>query len=201
MDLNKANRMAHEIRKDLNLEGWAIRWGTAKKRAGVCNFTGKYVMFSKYLFTKFDEAECKDTILHEFAHAIAGHAAGHGPEWKRVARSIGCNAQRTYDGTGLDLSDAYKWVGVCPNGHMTGKRMKRMKLSCAKCDNTKFNPAYMIQWLPLVNGQVAANARPVAIPAAKPKPVVRKTVRTPVRRVANPVAEAYDKGTAFINWD
>ena len=41
------------------------------------------------------EEELRDTVLHEIAHAIAGISAGHGPEWKSVARRIGATPKAT----------------------------------------------------------------------------------------------------------
>ena len=35
------------------------------------------------------EEQLLDTVLHEIAHAIAGHEAGHGLLWKATARRIG----------------------------------------------------------------------------------------------------------------
>ena len=32
---------------------------------------------------------CRETLLHEIAHALAGHDAGHGPVWVATARRIG----------------------------------------------------------------------------------------------------------------
>jgi predicted SprT family Zn-dependent metalloprotease len=32
----------------------------------------------------------QDMILHELAHAIAGRAAGHGKEFRKVCKQIGC---------------------------------------------------------------------------------------------------------------
>ena len=34
------------------------------------------------------EAEIRDTILHEIAHALAGPEARHGARWKAIARRI-----------------------------------------------------------------------------------------------------------------
>jgi predicted SprT family Zn-dependent metalloprotease len=38
-----------------------------------------------------------DTILHEIAHALAGHEAKHGRMWQVMARSIGAKAERCAD--------------------------------------------------------------------------------------------------------
>ena len=44
------------------------------------------------------EEQIRDTVLHEIAHAIAGHEAGHGPLWKATARRIGATPRaKTYE--------------------------------------------------------------------------------------------------------
>lgn len=79
------------------LEGWTFAFDDAKTRAGVCEFGPQVIRLSRVYVEHASFEEIENTILHEVAHAIAGFAAGHGPEWKRVARSIGCNAERCAD--------------------------------------------------------------------------------------------------------
>ena len=52
---------------------------------------------SRIWMSRVDEAQVRDTVLHELAHAVAGHAAGHGSEWKAAARRLGANPKRTSD--------------------------------------------------------------------------------------------------------
>lgn len=54
-----------------------------------------------------------DVILHEIAHVIAGHAAGHGPKWKQVCQKIGANPQRLYEGENYTPTN-YKYTAYCP---------------------------------------------------------------------------------------
>lgn len=52
-----------------------------------------------------DEAnDLRSTTTHEAAHVVAGHAAGHGPAWKMVHRSMGGNAQRCHK---MELAQGY----------------------------------------------------------------------------------------------
>jgi predicted SprT family Zn-dependent metalloprotease len=48
-----------------------------------------------------------DTIPHEIAHIvdiyINGSSDGHGPRWKRIAKSLGCGAKRTHS---YDMTEA-----------------------------------------------------------------------------------------------
>jgi len=68
------------------------------------------------------EEQVRDTILHEIAHAIAGHKAGHGWQWKAECRRIGANPNRTAD---------------LPQDMVLGLKEKiaNYKAVCTKCDN------------------------------------------------------------------
>ncbi len=52
---------------------------------------------SKHAATYLPDDEVIDLILHEVAHAIAGHKAAHGPAWQAVCRRLGCNPSRFKD--------------------------------------------------------------------------------------------------------
>jgi predicted SprT family Zn-dependent metalloprotease len=74
------------------LESWKISFDSAKKRAGICRISVKEISLSICHIENNDLEVIKDTILHEFAHAIAYELyseAGHGYYWKKVARYIG----------------------------------------------------------------------------------------------------------------
>jgi len=40
-------------------------------------------------FGEESEVQLTGTTIHELAHCLAGHAAGHGPAWKRACRDLG----------------------------------------------------------------------------------------------------------------
>jgi predicted SprT family Zn-dependent metalloprotease len=52
-----------------------------------------------------------DTILHEIAHALAGHKAGHGPAWKAKCAQIGAKPKRCF-GREIKMPDG-RWRAVC----------------------------------------------------------------------------------------
>jgi hypothetical protein len=57
-----------------------------------------------------------DTLRHEVAHAIAGHAAGHGPAWRAACRMVGANPERTYTATDQQREQrdrGAKWSLTC----------------------------------------------------------------------------------------
>ena len=87
---------------------------------------------SKPLTEVNDEACVRDTILHEIAHAKAGHSAGHNYQWKLVAMGLGCNPSHTC-GEGVK-SVAGKYQATCPCGldHNMYRMPQRRKI-CRRC--------------------------------------------------------------------
>lgn len=73
--------------------GWHFIFSNGKTVIGHCHFFKKEIAFSKH-YVNIEEAEVKDTILHEIAHALAGGRAGHGKEWKRACQIVGANPKR-----------------------------------------------------------------------------------------------------------
>lgn len=74
------------------LKSWKISFDSAKKRAGICKINSKEISLSINHIENNNIETIEDTILHEFAHAIAYQLysdTGHGKYWKRVARQIG----------------------------------------------------------------------------------------------------------------
>ncbi len=83
--------------------------------------------------TEVNDGACvRDTILHEIAHAKAGHSAGHNYQWKLVARGLGCNPSHTC-GEGVK-SVAGKYQATCPCGldHNMYRMPQRRKI-CRRC--------------------------------------------------------------------
>jgi hypothetical protein len=46
-----------------------------------------------------------ETVAHELAHAVAGHEAGHGPEWKAAARRLGLRRPAASGPAGIEDID------------------------------------------------------------------------------------------------
>lgn len=123
---------------------WSFDFDHAKRRAGLCDYRRKRITVSRYLAARFEDDEIHQTLLHEVAHAVAGHAAAHGPEWKRVARDLGYVGGTTHHGeTATELAP---WVGRCPAGHITYRhRRPARETSCAKCSR-RFDQRYLFTW-------------------------------------------------------
>lgn len=107
----------------------------AKARFGNCNHDRKTIELSEWHAAGSRWDRVLNTILHEVAHALCGHGEGHGPRWKRVARSIGCDASRAAGGDGY-ATPPTRYALVCKQGHDTPRSRKPKKgarYSCTKC--------------------------------------------------------------------
>jgi hypothetical protein len=132
VDLDDARTLAHRLMQEHGLHGWRLELDRAKRRAGVCRHQQRVIGLSAPLTRLHPEAEVRDTILHEIAHALAGPQAGHGPAWAATARRIGCSAQRCVSGDVPAVPGA--WVGICQQGHEVERhRRPERVLLCTRC--------------------------------------------------------------------
>jgi predicted SprT family Zn-dependent metalloprotease len=123
---------------------WAFRFDSAKQRAGLCNYSDRVISLSKYFVQIHSVDQAVQVILHEVAHALAGKAAGHGPNWKAVAKSIGYRGEKF---TGEEIAEQTAgWIGECRNGHRHYRfKSPRVQLACGYCGKG-FNPRNLITW-------------------------------------------------------
>ncbi len=138
-------RLAEElIALHLPGRGWSFAFDTAKRRAGACDYTRRRITVSRYLAAMWDEEDVRQTLLHEIAHALAGHKAAHGPRWRAVAQGIGYTGDRLHHGPIAEERAA--WVGTCSGGHVHYRfRRPQSALSCGLCARG-FSRAALITW-------------------------------------------------------
>lgn len=143
-------KRTYELARDLMREhgaldqhGWRFAFDRAKMRAGQCDYSAKIISLSKHYVAEpsVPFEDIRNTILHEIAHALAGDAAGHGPEWKRVALSIGCDGSR-YNHVWYGARKA--WKIYCDCGHVKTRRhritAKFRDGVCARCHTMHVRP-------------------------------------------------------------
>jgi predicted SprT family Zn-dependent metalloprotease len=143
--------MARDLMRQYGLTDWEFQWDNAQARAGQCLHPTKskpgVISLSRKLTTLWGTEEMRDIVLHEIAHALAGHEHGHDATWKRICQHIGARPQRCYD-TDPDLQGMpAPYIGTCPHGH-TGNRYKRppqTPRSCVQCA-PHFDTRYLITW-------------------------------------------------------
>lgn len=106
--------LARQTMNAHGLEHWGLNWDRAKRRFGACHYGKvKKLTFSSFLFHKVDDADSRDTLLHEIAHALDYEERGttdHGPNWKKWCRVVGANPVRC-GGKEVDRTNmGYKWL-------------------------------------------------------------------------------------------
>lgn len=116
------------------------------KRKGVTWFRGNKAFkigLSKYFN---DRVAVDNTTRHELAHAVAGHAAGHGPQWQAWAVRFGIKPDRCTAG-GLDIPKKPGYTMQCPKDCGTERTFQKMcrtlqdakrgaSFHCRKCSYT-----------------------------------------------------------------
>ncbi|MEN9752777.1 MAG: hypothetical protein RL670_468 [Actinomycetota bacterium] len=129
----------------LDLRIWKFRMDSAKRRAGACNHTTSTISLSAYLAEYYSFDRMHQTMLHEVAHALAGHREGHGAKWRALASSIGYRHERFEDDL---IADAVApIVGQCPAGHVFYRyRWPKRRLYCLKC-STRLSAANLITFV------------------------------------------------------
>lgn len=152
MNKTKAAMLARTLMNQHGLHAVPFGFGRGKTRIGVTRFRGGQVDsigLSSYWTEAMDETEVTDTILHEIAHALAGHKAGHGPAWRAQARAVGARPQRCAAPSAEAKEVMGKiappsWVGTCAKGHVkTMHRAPGRVRSCGKCSRS-FSVKYLV---------------------------------------------------------
>jgi hypothetical protein len=142
--LDAAAALALRLIERHGLRDWTLVFDNAKTRAGVCRFDTKQIGLSQPLTRLHAEAEVRDTILHEIAHALVGPGHIHDEVWVRKAREIGCSGTRCVSPGAPQLEG--DWVGTCPAGHTTTRhRRPERVLSCPECA-PQFSTVALFTW-------------------------------------------------------
>ena len=153
MSPQTAVEFARELMREYGLQGWRVALDGAVRRFGACRYRDKSITLSARLVQLNSEAQVLDTILHEIAHALAGPGKGHGAEWARIARSIGCSASRCYSAQDTQ-QPAPRYLLRCGNcGHTTTRyRLKGRASACLACCNRfaggRFDERFLLTCVP-----------------------------------------------------
>ena len=90
------------------IKHWTFHFNNNKRRRGVCKYGSFRVEISRNLLFMGRE-EVKSTILHEFAHVMAGYENGHNAVWQQWAVRVGGSPNRC--GRGMPVE--YRWKATC----------------------------------------------------------------------------------------
>lgn len=144
MDLDRAFAMAEQLVQQHGLSGWRVEFDSAKRRAGVCRFGHRVIGLSAPITRVHSQAEVRDTVLHEIAHALVGPSHGHDAVWQATARRIGSTGRRCVDSEAPAVTGS--WVGVCAAGHLKDRhRRPERVMSCGQCRPT-FSAEHIFEW-------------------------------------------------------
>lgn len=144
MEISPALALGRRLLREHGLEHWNVTTDRAKTRAGVCRFAARTISLSAPLTRLHDEAEVRDTILHEIAHALVGPSHGHDQVWRAKAMAIGCSGERTVSTEAPSVEGP--WRGECPEGHhYTRHRRPGRVMSCLTC-SPEFDPSALLTW-------------------------------------------------------
>jgi len=101
MELHEIEKHAKALMTAHGVGSLAFEFDRGKRRLGCTHFVtigntslAKKITLSRHYAVLLPEDEIRDVILHEIAHALAGHKAGHGPVWKAAARKVGAKPKR-----------------------------------------------------------------------------------------------------------
>lgn len=108
MDLYTAETLATELMVEHGLidSGWTLHFDGAESRLGVARHDKRHISLSRPHTLAGDEAQVRNTILHEIAHARVGAQHGHGPVWKAMARAVGASPRSRSHSAYIDQRDS-----------------------------------------------------------------------------------------------
>ena len=121
MQLTDAEGLARRLMGRHGLRGWEFGFNRRKRSLGLCRYTERRIELSTHFVAGHEAPEIRDVILHEIAHALAGHEAGHGPLWRAICNAIGARPQRC----GNAAMPAGLWQAICPGCGREFDRIRR----------------------------------------------------------------------------
>ena len=132
VDLTLAARLARTLMDEHGLHDWAFAFDRARVRAGACHFRDRRITLSRALTAAHEEAEVRETVLHEVAHALVGPRHGHDEVWRRRAVAIGATGERCYSADEPVVPG--RWQGRCVAGHVVHRHRRPTRLLvCTRC--------------------------------------------------------------------
>ena len=150
MNLDAARALACSLLAEHDLQDWSFAFNRRKRAFGLCDYTRRTIFLSSILTELNGEAEVCDTLLHEVAHALAGHRAGHGPAWQKVAREIGAKPRRCYGAEEVQQPPA-RYVLVCPTCRQETPRHRKprgvyaCRSCCERLNGGRFSEHYRLE--------------------------------------------------------
>lgn len=134
MDLKEAAGLATRLLGEHSLTGWTFAFDRAKVRAGACHHGARRITLSRAITAAHDEAQVRETLLHEIAHALVGPRHAHDEVWRARARAIGSSGERVYEVGDEGPVVVGRWQGRCAAGHVVHRHRRPTRvLVCTRC--------------------------------------------------------------------
>ena len=136
MELSAAKQLALSLMKEHGFGDLPFSFHRMKTALGTCYFSGGMptaIKLSEYWVPHLSEAEVRDTILHEIAHAMTPRDH-HGAAWRAAARRIGANPSRTADTVPMEVQRKVR------------KIHSNYRAECSRCDNVHFFNRMTKKW-------------------------------------------------------
>jgi predicted SprT family Zn-dependent metalloprotease len=140
----------------LGQQGWKFVLDRAVRRAGQCRYSRKEVGVSRAYIAAATKEAVLDTILHEVAHALAGHSHGHDATWRQIHRSIGGNGKRCVQAEEMVKQIEGRYKGECIKCHGVSymHRRPRVARSCGKCNPVRFDQSCVVHYTDTQTGRL-----------------------------------------------
>jgi predicted SprT family Zn-dependent metalloprotease len=136
-DLREVERHARALMTAHGVGSLTFEFDRGKRRIGATHFIRvgttvlpRRITLSKHFAELLTMEEIRDTMLHEIAHALAGHAAGHGVRWQKEARKLGITPSRC---KAASSAPERAWEGVCQNCGEVRSKFHRAPLRVYMC--------------------------------------------------------------------
>jgi predicted SprT family Zn-dependent metalloprotease len=129
-ELAAVARLAEKLLAEHRLCNWSFDFDHAARRAGRCHYGRRRITLSLQFARQASEAEIRETLLHEIAHALVGPRHNHDAVWRAKAKEIGASGERCHD---LRFTPP-RYIVQCRNGCWTATAERRRRnVVCRKC--------------------------------------------------------------------
>ena len=121
MEPTDVEALARRLMRRAWTRDWEFGLNRGKRNLGLCRYTLQRIELSAHFVAVHDEPAIRDVILHEIAHALAGHEAAHGPLWRAICLAIGARPERC----GNVRMPLGRWLATCPGCRRQFDRIRR----------------------------------------------------------------------------